>query len=87
VNLQGKRLTSAVLRNHFDQARTAAAVKHPAMAADIKTFHFYDLRAKAADDTSDERGLQAASDLLGHDSVKTTKRYYLRRGMIVGATK
>jgi integrase len=87
VNLQGKRLTSAVLRNHFDQARTAAAVKHPAMADDIKKFHFYDLRAKAADDTSDERGDQAASDLLGHDSVKTTQRYYLRRGKIVGATK
>jgi integrase len=48
-------------------------------------FWFYDLRAKAADDTSDERGDQAASDLLGHDSVKTTQRHYLRR--IVTPTK
>lgn len=87
VNLHGKRLTPAVLRNHFDNARTLAAKAHPAMAADIKAFHFYDLRAKAADDTSDERGDQAASDLLGHDSVKTTQRHYLRRGKIVGSTK
>lgn len=87
VNLQGKRLTKAVLRNHFDDARLAAAEAHPAMADDIKAFHFYDLRAKAADDTSDLRGEQAASDLLGHDSVKTTQRHYLRRGKIVGSTK
>lgn len=87
VNLHGKRLTPAVLRNHFDDARTAAAEKHPALADSIKAFHFYDLRAKAADDTSDERGDQAASDLLGHDSVRTTQRHYLRRGKIVGATK
>jgi integrase len=87
VNLQGKRLTPAVLRNHFDEARALAAAKHPAMAADIKAFHFYDLRAKAADDTSDERGDQAASDLLGHDSVKTTHRHYLRRSKIVDPTK
>ena len=50
-------------------------------------FWFYDLRAKAADDTSDDRGDQAASDLLGHDSVKTTQRHSLRRGKIVAPTK
>ena len=87
VNLHGKRLTAPVLRNHFDDARIAAAKANPAIAAEIKAFHFYDLRAKAADDTSDERGDQAASDLLGHDSVKTTQRHYLRRGKIVGSTK
>lgn len=31
VNLQGKRLTPAVLRNHFDDARTAVAAKHPCL--------------------------------------------------------
>lgn len=56
VNMHGKRMTPAVLRNHFDRARDLAAEKHPAMAPDIKAFWFYDLRAKAADDTSDERG-------------------------------
>jgi integrase len=87
VNLHGKRMTPAVLRNHFDRARSLAAEKTPALAEDIKSFWFYDLRAKAADDTSDDRGDQAASDLLGHDSVKTTQRHYLRRGKIVDPTK
>lgn len=41
------------------------------------------LRAKAADDTADGRGEEAARDLLGHESVKTTQRHYLRRGKIV----
>lgn len=59
----------------------------PKLAEAIRAFWFYDLRAKAADDTSDERGDQAASDLLGHDSVKTTQRHYLRRGKIVDPTK
>lgn len=87
TNTNGKRLTASVLRNHFEAAREAAAIAHPAMADNIRKFHFYDLRAKAADDTSDLRGDQAASDLLGHDSVKTTQRHYLRRGKIVGPTK
>lgn len=87
VNTNGKRLTKAVLRNHFEDARTAAAQANPGIADQIKKFWFYDLRAKAADDTSDERGEQAASDLLGHDSVRTTQRHYLRRGKIVAPTK
>lgn len=87
VNLNGKRLTKAVLRNHFEEARENAAKECPALAEQIKKFWFYDLRAKAADDTSDERGEQAASDLLGHDSVRTTQRHYLRRGKIVAPTK
>jgi len=87
VNLNGKRLTKAVLRNHFEDARKSAAAAHPALAEQIRNFWFYDLRAKAADDTSDERGEQAASDLLGHDSVRTTQRHYLRRGKVVAPTK
>lgn len=87
VNTHGKRLTAPVLRNHFDAARKKAALQAPQLAAAIRAFWFYDLRAKAADDTSDDRGDQAASDLLGHDSVKTTQRHYLRRGKIVDPTK
>lgn len=87
TNTNGKRLTAPVLRNHFDAARKAAADASPAMKKAIEGFHFYDLRAKAADDTSDLRGDQAASDLLGHDSVKTRQRHYLRRGKIVDSTK
>lgn len=87
MNKDGKPLTKQVLRDHFKAAKEVAAEKHPELAGALGKFWFYDLRAKAADDTSDERGEQAASDLLGHDSVKTTRRHYLRRGKIVGPTK
>jgi integrase len=83
----GQPLTKQVLRDHFKKAKEAAAAKHPELAGAIKEFWFYDLRAKAADDTSADRGEQAASDLLGHDDVRTTKRHYLRRGKIVGPVK
>lgn len=82
-----KRLTKITLRRHFIEARKLAADKNPAMAKDILAMWFYDLRAKAADDTADARGEQAASNLLGHDSVKTTQRHYLRRGKTVSPTK
>jgi integrase len=87
VNMHGMAMSKQVLRNHFELARTAAAVKFPELAADIGRMWFYDLRAKAADDVSDERGDQAAADLLGHENVRTTQRHYLRRGKLVGPTK
>ncbi len=87
TNMHGKRLTAPALRYQFKQARAAATAQDPGMTAAIKAFWFYDLRAKAADDTSDQRGDQAASDLLGHESVRTTQRHYLRRGKIVDPTK
>ena len=68
-------------------ARNATALAFPEMAGAIKKFWFYDLRAKAADDTSDDRGDQAASDLLGNDSVRTTQKPYLKRGKIVAPTR
>jgi integrase len=87
VNEWGRRLTAPALRNQFEQARKAAAKANPELASAIQQFRFYDLRAKAADDTSDERGEQAASNLLGHENVRTTQRHYLRRGRIVPPTK
>jgi integrase len=87
VNEHGKRLTAPVLRNQFVAARKAAAGARPDLADEIKKFRFYDLRAKAADDTSDALGEQAASALLGHENVRTTQRHYLRRGRIVPPTK
>lgn len=87
VNQKGKRLTAPALRSQFEKAKEAAAEAVPALAEAIKNFRFYDLRAKAADDTADGRGEEAARDLLGHDSVKTTQRHYLRRGKIVTPTK
>jgi hypothetical protein len=65
TNMHGKWLTAAVLRNHFDDARKEAAKAMPQLAQTIKNFWFYDLRAKAAYDTSDDRDEQAARDLLG----------------------
>lgn len=64
-----------MLRNHFDNAREEAAKAIPQLARTIKEFWFSDVRAKAADDTSDDRDDQAASDLLAHASVKTSQRY------------
>lgn len=87
VTVHGRPLTAPTLRYQFEEARNLAAASKPQIAKAIEKFWFYDLRAKAADDTSDERGDQAASDLLGHDSVKTTQRHYLRRGKIVAPTK
>ncbi|MDP1976285.1 tyrosine-type recombinase/integrase [Undibacterium sp.] len=87
VNTQGKRLTQAVLRNHFHEARDLAIAENPELESSIINFWFYDLRAKAADDTSDLLGEQKAADLLGHDDVKTTRRHYLRRGKIVVPTR
>jgi integrase len=87
VNLQGLALTKHTLRNHFEPARAAAAIAHPEKADEIKEMWFYDLRAKAADDTADDHGDQAAADLLGHKNVATTRRHYLRRGKKVGPTR
>lgn len=87
VNMHGMPLTKQVLRDHFAAAKAEAIVKHPAMKGELLEFWFYDLRAKAADDTADTRGDQAAADLLGHLDKKTTQRHYLRRGKMVGPTK
>lgn len=87
VNEHGKRLTAPALRSQFDKARAAAITAAPALTDEIKKFRFYDLRAKAADDIADGRGEEAARDLLGHDSVKTTQKHYIRRGKIVAPTK
>lgn len=87
INLHGLPMTKQVLRKHFEAARAEAAKQNPAMADQIKRMWFTKLRSKAADDVADERGEQAASDLLGHDDVRTTRRHYLTRGKRVGPTK
>lgn len=87
VNSRGMPLSKQVLRDMFADAKKAALLANPKMAAELAEFWFYDLRAKAADDKADEHGDQAAADLLGHDNVTTTQRHYLRRGKMVGPTK
>jgi integrase len=80
-------LTHAVSRRLFRIAKTKAIAENPTLAAAIRSFWFYDLRAKAADDVGDERGAQDATDLLGHDSPRTTSKHYRRRGTIVRPTR
>lgn len=87
MNRDGMPLTKAVLRKHFKEAKEKALETYPALTEEIKEFWFYDLRAKAADDIGDARGAQAATDLLGHDSTRTTDKHYRRRGKIVEPTK
>ncbi|BBE09433.1 Phage-related integrase [Mycoavidus cysteinexigens] len=87
VTLQGKPMTKGSLKYYFDSAREKAAKAHPEFKDQLKAFWLYDLRAKAADDMSAEKGDQAAADLLGHIDVRTTKRHYLRRGKKVAPTR
>ncbi|MBH2008353.1 MAG: tyrosine-type recombinase/integrase [Xanthomonadaceae bacterium] len=87
VNEKGRPLTKQMLRGSFEKARVAAAEAHPKMADAIAAMWFYDLRAKAADDVADGHGDQAAADLLGHTSVTTTRKHYLRRGKTVPPTR
>ncbi len=62
----GQRMTYAMLRNRFDDARTASG----------QTWQFRDLRPKAATDMDDVR---AAQELLCHASEATTAEIYRRR--------
>ncbi|WP_417283407.1 tyrosine-type recombinase/integrase [Comamonas sp.] len=92
LNQRGQAMSKHMLKNAFTSAREAAALTATKtgdadLAAQIRAFWFYDLRAKAADDVADDRGELAASRQLGHTSVQTTKRHYLRRGARVKATK
>lgn len=92
VSVHGKSMSKQMLRDSFERARSKAAEKaldegQTALAAEIRAFWFYDLRAKAADDVADERGELDASKQLGHTSVQTTKRHYLRRGSRIKPTR
>lgn len=87
VNQAGAPLSQKALAEVYKRARTKAAKLHPKLADQIQAMRFYDLRAKAADDVSEVRGEAAAAELLGHDSVTTTQRHYLRKGRVVGPTK
>lgn len=86
VNMHGKPLTKATLREMFEVARAAAQLTHPVLAKEIAAMWFYDLRAKSADDVAEVRGDQDAANLLGND-VRTARKHYIRRGKVVGPTR
>lgn len=81
IDNDGKPLSAGQLDYRFGQARECAGIA-PA------DFQFRDLRAKAATETDDARGMEAAQGLLGHASAGMTRRYVRRRaGKLVEPTK
>jgi integrase len=78
VDESGKPMTKAKLRSRFEAAREAAGV-------DGSLFQFRDLRRKAGADLRDQAGLEAAQDLLGHQSVTMTEHYTGGRGKRITA--
>jgi integrase len=81
IDTDGKPLSAGQLDYRFGQARACAGIA-PA------DFQFRDLRAKAATETDDARGMEAAQGLLGHASAGMTRRYVRRRaGKLVDPTK
>lgn len=89
LNEDGKRMSWAMLRNRWADAREAAKVKamaekKPDLAKQIAQFQFRDIRPKAASEIKD---LRDASTLLGHSETEITERVYRRVGAIAKPSK
>ncbi|MBD9611136.1 integrase [Pseudomonas sp. PDM02] len=89
TNQAGLRMSYAMLRNRWDEAREKAATKAVTegditLAAAIRQFQFRDIRPKAASEIAD---INHASRLLGHSTQEMTKKVYRRVGEIVQPTK
>ncbi len=85
---KGQPFTYAMLRGAFDRARLAASEAHPQLADQIKAYQFRDLRAKAATDTEETAGMDAAQSQLGHTTASMTSHYVRhRKGKLVKPTK
>lgn len=89
TNDKGLRLSQAMLRNRWDEARrraasAAEAAGDGALAERIRQFQFRDIRPKAASEIDD---LTAASRLLGHSKEALTQQVYRRVGEVVNPTK
>lgn len=85
----GKRVSAAMLRHRWDDAREEA-VKEAVAAGDqilagrISQFQFRDIRPKAASEITD---IDHASLLLGHTKGDITERVYRRVGALAKPTK
>ncbi|PWE37905.1 integrase [Pseudomonas prosekii] len=89
VTEDGRRVTAAMLRLRFDDARNVAIAKaleneDVQLAASIRQFQFRDIRPKAASEIDD---LGDASRLLGHTDKRITETVYRRVGEIVKPTR
>lgn len=78
VNERGHKMTKSMLRSRFEKAREAAGYTG-------EQFQFRDLRRKAGTDLRDQKGLDAAQDLLGHKDRTMTEHYTAARGKKVSA--
>ncbi|WP_239690237.1 tyrosine-type recombinase/integrase [Pseudomonas syringae] len=73
VSADGSAMTHAMLRNRFDDARSAAGIEKSA-------FQLRDLRAKAGTDKAESSGdILKARDQLGHTTVGMTEKYVRER--------
>ncbi len=81
VNERGQALSASALDGRFGTARECAGIA-PA------DFQFRDLRAKAATEADESRGLEQAQALMGHSTPAMTRRYIRHRtGKLVKPTK
>ena len=81
VNEDGAALSQSALDNRFEDARRKAGIP-------LNDFHFRDLRAKAATEIDDTKGLEAAQRALGHTKSSTTQGYIRHRlGKLVKPTR
>jgi integrase len=88
TNQFGLRMSAAMLRNRWDEARDKAAIKAASdgdmvLSATIRKFQFRDIRPKAASEIE----LTHASRLLGHSTEEITRKVYRRVGEVVKPTR
>jgi hypothetical protein len=69
----GRTVSYSMLRTRYDTARMLAAEAYPALADQIEKMFLRDTRKRAADLADN---MQEASELLQHDSIKTTEDHY-----------
>jgi len=89
LTASGKRVTAAMLRHRWDDAREeamreAAAAGDQVLAGRISQFQFRDIRPKAASEITD---VEHASMLLGHTKGDITERVYRRVGALAKPTR
>lgn len=89
VSKHGKRMTAAMLRKRWDEAReqakkTAIEGEDALLAGRIAAFQFRDIRPKAA---SKIKNIEDASLLLGHTKSDIKKRVYRRLGTTAKPSK
>jgi IS1 family transposase len=85
----GRALSERMLRERYDAAREAAAIKaeksnNPGLASQIRAMYLRDMRKLAADLAGDSA---EASKLLQHSSTALTEKHYRTRGTKLKAVK